>query len=885
MKGQHPHPPRLAERLLLRFLKEELAEEVMGDLDEKFYSIVEKHSVKKARKNYWYQVFKYVRPFALKKSKIHTSHQLMLYTHYLKISWRALLRNKVYSGIKIGGFAIGIAACILISLFVSHELSYDKHYAESDRLFRVANSYSLNDVSDKWTNLQGPFKEVLETHIPEIDQISRVVLWSWDNAGENHIRPIEDRHNIYETEFIYADPELLPILETPMVFGRAEAALTAPNSLVMTREKAEKFFPGVNPLGRQLVLNDDPETTYTVGGVIENWPINSHLRPDFILTMAERTSGPGTTGWCCSNYTFYTKLKPGASKLSVEEKMVAIRDTYVIDELAALGNSDLEDMKNNQRYYLQPIDQLYLNTENVYDHQTHGSADMIWTFSAIALVILFLACLNFVNLSTAKSLNRAKEVGMRKVVGSNRSGLIHQHLAESVFYSLLAVLLGLGLAALALPYFNQLAGKTLSIPWTVWWFGLSLLSTAVIIGLFSGIYPALFLSRFSPIQVLKGNMSTSTKTSAFRSGMIVFQFTATVVLIIAALVTHSQFEHFMNQSLGYDKKQVVNIMGLNSLEESESELLKEEMLRIPAVQNATLSNFLPVEGGAISNFNYWVAEKRHTEDGFEAARWRVDEDYLATMGMELASGRFFTKATSDEKAIVINERMAQIFGLDEPIGVELIDMFDGRYRIIGVVKDFYFESLAGNVRPLVMVREKSYGTLSVKLNTQDMAASLSAINATWEQVKPTQTIRYKFMDQRFESMYESLNRSKTLFIIFSGLSILVACLGLFALSAYSIEQRSKEIGVRKVLGASVLLIFKTLSFRFVKLVVIAIAIGIPLGWYMMDDLLNEFVNRIDLSWPLFALSALIALSIALFTVSFESLKAALVNPAKRLRSE
>lgn len=886
MKNQSPSPPRHAEKLLLRFLKEELAEEVLGDLDEKFFSMAEKHSLQKARTNYWYQVFKYIRPFALKKSKLkYNNHQLMMYKHYFKISWRSLLRNKVYSGIKIGGFAVGIAACILIALFVRYELSYDKHYTEGDRIFRIANSYSYNDVSDRWTNLQGPFKEVLETHVPEIELVARTVLWSWGNAGNNHVRPIEERNNIYETDFIYADPELLPILEVPMVFGQAESALSAPNSIVLTREKAEKYFPGQNPLGRQLILNDDTKTTFTIGGVIEDWPENSHLKPGFIMTLAERTSGPGTTDWCCSNYNFYTRLKAGSDKSAVEKKMVDIRDTYVLDELGQLSESELAELKNNRAFYFQPVDQLYLNPQNVYDHQTHGSEDMIWTFSAIAVIILFLACLNFVNLSTAKSLQRAKEVGLRKVVGSQRGGLIHQHLAESVFYSTIAVMLGLGLAVLALPYFNQLANQPLTLPWQSWWFIPGLAATALLIGLFSGIYPALFLSKFSPIAVLKGNMNTSNKTSAFRGGMVVFQFTATVVLIIAALVTHSQFDYFMKQELGYEKEQVVNVLGLNSLQDSEQELLKEEILRLPAVENATLSDFLPVAGAAISNFNYWVAERRHTEDGFEAARWRVDEDYIATMGMELLAGRNFTKATSDEKGIIINERMAQLFGLEDPVGTELIDMFDGRYHIIGVVKDFYFESLAGNVRPLVMVREFAAGTLSIKLNSSEMASAMKGITQVWDEVKPTQPIRYSFLDQRFESMYSALQRANTIFIIFSGLSVLVACLGLFALSAFSIEQRGKEIGVRKVLGASTFGIFKTLSMRFVRLVLIAIVIGIPIGWYLMDDLLNEFANRIELSWQLFGMSAAIALFIAFFTISFESVKAALVNPAQRLRSE
>ncbi|WP_410527950.1 FtsX-like permease family protein [Roseivirga sp. 4D4] len=556
-----------------------------------------------------------------------------------------------------------------------------------------------------------------------------------------------------------------------------------------------------------------------------------------------------------------------------------------MDKYREIGKNGLEDLQKHQSYYLQPVEDIYLNKQNIGDNMTHGSHDIVWIFGGVALTILLLACLNFINLSTAKSIKRAKEVGLRKVVGSQRSGLVVQHLTESSFYSLLSVVLGTLIAWGLMPLFNKISAEALVIPWSSWWFAPTLLSGALLIGFLSGIYPAFYLSKFNPIEVLKGKASSGASTSFFRNSMVVFQFTVTVILIIAAMVTQKQFQHFMNKSLGFEKEQVVNILGLNSLKENERGVFKEELERITAIQSASLGDYLPVEGGRNTNFGFELVEKKGLEEGFEAARWMVDENYLETMGMELVSGRNFTDQSLDETSIIINESMAHQFGLDDPIDTQVIDMFDGTYRIIGVVKDFYFESLTSTVRPLAMVRGKGRETISLKLNSSNIEQTLAAVNSVWEGFKPNQPIRYSFMNQRFQRMYEDLIKAKTLLIIFSVLSVTIACLGLFALSAYSVEQRIKEVSVRKVLGASAQMIFKLLAGDFIKLILISIAVAIPVGWLLMDELLGDMTNRISLSWTIFALASLMALVIAIITVSFESIKAALINPATRLRSE
>ena len=886
MNNQENHitPPRLAERLLLWMLKPDLAEEVLGDLDEKFFSMLDKHGPKKARRNYWYQVLNYMRRFALKRSKIKNSITIHMYKHYFKVSWRSLLSNKSLSVIKIGGFAFGIAACILISLYIKHELSYDKHYENSDRIFRLANNYSSQSYSEYWTNMYGPLKPILDDYVPEMDKVARVVLWKWGLVGENHVRPVESQSNLFEEGFFYADPEILEILEVEMVYGAQEAALTQPNSIVISQDKAEKYFPGVNPVGRQLILNDNPNNTLVIGGVMKGLPKTSHLQGDFIISLAERKNGPGNMSWCCTNYDFYVKLTPGADKAVVEQKLLDVRDTHVFPKLIEEGQTDLEDMKENMSYYLQPVENIYLNEELVYDHIRHGSAEMVWTFGVIAIVILVLACINFINLSTAKSINRANEVGVRKVVGARRGGLIQQHLAESVFYSFFSVALGGLLAQLILPLFNSLAAQNISLPWTTWWFIPLLLLAALVIGCLSGVYPAFYLSKFNPVQVLKSKSGASRSRSAFRSGMVVFQFMVTVVLIISALVTHQQFEHYMNKELGFEKDQVINLLGLNSLDSAERQSLKAELRRIPAVEDITLSDYLPVAGARMTNFGFRLENDPEGGNGFEAARWAVDEDYINTMKMQLVAGRDF-RPLGDNQALIINERMASLFQLEEPLGTRMVDMFDGKYTVTAVVKDFHFESLTGDIRPLAMVWGKGRETLSLRVNAQDIDQTLASVTGIWKQFKPNQPIRYTFMDQRFEKMYDSLNRAKTLFIVFSVLSIVIACLGLFALSAYAVEQRSKEVSIRKVLGATIGQIFGILARDFIKLILIAIVIAIPLGWYFMDDMIHDMADHIELSWPLFTLAAGLALLIGLITISFESIKAALVNPAKTLRSE
>ncbi len=878
-------PPGWLFRAFRKFWRQPYLEELEGDLEERFQDNLNYFGSRRARFFYLLDIIRLLKPALLKN--IEGSTQLNYFgmlTNNFKIAWRQLLKQRIFSGIKIGGFSVGIAACILISLYIQHQVSYDKHYKHGDRIFRLINQWSEGGEVGYWTNVQGPLKAVLEDNIPEMELVARVVIWPWGDAGENHVKAENSAYNHYEKGFFYADPELLAILEVPMVYGSHESALSEPNSLVISKRKADVYFPGQNPVGKTLLLNDDPNSNYVIGGVMEDFPVNSHLQGDFILTLYGRKTGPGTSGWCCSNYTVYTRLTASADPMDVQEKTGILRNSLVIDQLRKDGVSGLEEMQQFQSYYLQPVTNIYLNPEEVGDFLSHGWPEFVWIFGIIAGIILLLAVINFVNLSTAHSFARAKEVGLRKVVGSLRGQLIFQYLSESCLYTLIAVALGVILAWVSLPFFVELTGIELSIPWTSPWFLPVLLASALMIGVLSGSYPAFVLSRFRPVEALRGQVRGD-RASWLQSTLVVFQFTATVILITSALILHRQFDFMMNKPLGYEKDQVVNLLGLDTFEEEKRTSFKRALVKLPAVQSASLSDFLPVYGSLIQNRSFWLQGRKKLDNGFEAARWVVDEDYLETLQMELFSGRNFRATGNEEQSILINQQMAHALDLDDPVGVGIVDMFDEKYTIVGVVKDFHFESLLGDLRPLAMVMGQGKSTLAVKINTEHTVEAMASIEKLWDEFSPNQSVRFTFMDQQFRQMYEDFNKAKVLFILFTALSIIIACSGLFALSIHLIRQKVKEVSIRKVLGATLGSVLLSLTGGFFKLVAIAILIALTLAWYFAEHFIDWIVHRIELSWSIFAMAGIIAGLIALLTVSFETIRAALSNPAQQLRNE
>jgi putative ABC transport system permease protein len=809
--------------------------------------------------------------------------------NYFKIALRQLRKQKMYSAIKIGGFALSIAACLLIALFIKDELSYDKTFPDGDRIYRIVGAYNDNGTIEKGTDFPPPMARAIKQDFPEVEKAGRFMPNTlFAGAGSNYLRRTDQQQNTYENGFTYADQEVLNILSIPMVYGDRAHALSEPNTMVISQKKADKYFPNQNPIGKTMWLNDDKSKPYKIGGVMQDFPATSYLQYDFFLTLTGVELWQGEqAGWGSSNYPIYLKLRTGTNVVQFEKKLTSnLIKNYYIPNAIASGQSPKEanDLASKASLQLQPVSDIHLKSYDIHDTFSHGDIRFVWLFGAIACFILIIACINFINLSTAKSANRAKEVGLRKVVGSHRSSLVRQFLTESLLFSFLSFVLGLLLAWALLPYFNTLSAKSLTIPWRAWWLMPMMISAAFIIGIFAGLYPSFYLSAFKPINVLKGQVSRGSKNSILRNGLVVFQFTTSIILIIGTLVIYKQTHFILNKEVGFDKDQVLIIQGTNTLGE-QVKSFKTELLKLSSVKSASISDYLPIAGTKRNGNTFYNEGKKKEESGVDTQFWIVDNDYLQTMGIKVVSGRNFSpQMPSDSQGVVINQTLANKLNLKDPVGKRITNGY-GVFNVLGVVQDFNFESMRDQIGGLCMILGTSPSIVSIKVKTADVKNLVPVITAVWKKFAPAQPIRYTFLDESFANMYADVQRMGSIFTSFAILAIIIACLGLFALSAFMAEQRNKEIGIRKVLGASVSGITTMLSKDFVKLVIIAIVVASPIAWWAMTKWLQDFVYRITISWWMIAIAGLAAIVIALITVSFQAIKAALANPVKSLRTE
>jgi putative ABC transport system permease protein len=874
------NPPRIAQKLLRSVLRDEFLEDVLGDLDEKFHKTLGTHSSARAKLNYWFQTINYLRPFALRRRRANIKTNDML-NNNLKIGWRHMLRQKMYSSIKIGGFALGIAASLLITLYIKDELSFDTQPEAADRIYRIYQSAVEGDKVYKWVWFQAPFAKVVKQTCPEVELIGRYNNSELFGVGSAQIRPDDQPDNNYEEGITYFDQELLELLEIPLIYGDIKTCLDERNEVVITRKKAEKYWPGENPVGKLVIYNNETETPIKIGGVIEDFPVNSSLQFDWLVSMANREMWKGEQdAWYATNYPTYVRLREGANPNDMIPKLMKIAETYMAGDRP-------KDFLQHAGFGLQPLKDIHLksSTEEIMAPVDNtGDMRFVWLFGAVAIFIMLIACVNFINLSTAKSASRAKEVGLRKTVGSYRSYLIGQFLVESLIYSVISFVIGVLLAWIILPNFNELAGKTIVFPWMQSWFVPGIVGAAVVVGLLAGIYPSFYLSSFRPAEVLKGSFARSGKNAVTRSALVVFQFTTSVVLIIATVVIYRQMDHILNTKLGYEKDQVLILKGTNILAK-QTDAFRDELLGMSAVKAVTISDYLPVRGTKRNTNGFRLEgdedkDKRNTGGQF----WRVDEGYAATLGLKVVEGRFFEKKmASDSDAVVINKKMAHELGLKDPIGARIVNYRP--WNVIGVVEDFYFENVRGKIEPLAMVLNGSTNTISVKLSSSDMALTLSKIEDIWRKFSPHQPIRTAFLDDSFARMYDDVRRMGQIFTTFAVFAVVVACLGLFALSAFMVEQRGKEISIRLVLGASVRSIFGLLTVNFVRLVFISIMIAAPIAYFMMNEWLSGFDAKTSIGWDVYAVAGMIALIIAVGTISYQSIRAGLVNPVNNLRSE
>ncbi|MAU71503.1 MAG: hypothetical protein CML04_05340 [Pseudozobellia sp.] len=801
--------------------------------------------------------------------------------NYLRIAWRNIKKDKLFTTIKIGGFAVGIAACLLIALYIMNELSYDRHYTNKERIFRVVLQGSMDGEVLKSVHFQQLFAETLESTYPEIQKAGKINTSELFGAGRRALRVKGEVESNLEEGFVFADQEVFEILELDLKEGNPNEVLKNPGSLVMTEVRAAKHFPNGNAIGKTVYLDDDTNRPYTVTGVVKVDPLKkSHLDFDYLMVIEDKNSD-----WLTTNYFTYILVDENTDIAGLEAKMKGIlKDYYIPAQVErGMGEGFMEVLKTLE-YKLQPISDIHLKSDiKMHDGLKHGDIRFVWLFAAIAGFVLLLAVINFINLSTAKSANRAKEVGLRKTVGAYKSSLVNQFLTESVVFSFISFVIGVLLAWLLLPTFGSMAAKSITMPWAEWWFLPTLLLAALIVGIFAGLYPAMYLSAFKPANVLKGNLSIGSKSGSLRSGLVVFQFTTSVILIIGTLIIYKQMNFILDKKLGYDREQVLVVQGANVLSQN-AQSFKERLLALAEVKNVAISDYLPVEGTK-RNGNSFKKVGEGMQDGTVPAQiWRVDYDYINTLGLQVANGRAFSKEfASDSSAIVINQAMAKQLAYENPIGKQINN--GQAWTIIGVLDDFHFRNLKEDIAPLSLVIGNSPSIISVKLSAASSRSAIDNIEQIWQEYVPQQTFEYTFLDQEFAEMHDDVQRMGQIFNSFALFAILVACLGLFALSAFLVEQRKKEISIRLVLGAPFKSIYRLLTMDYMKLIMVSIIIATPIAWYMMNRWLEDFAYRIEISWQVFFWAGILALLVALATVSYQAIKSALVNPANSLRSE
>lgn len=790
--------------------------------------------------------------------------------NYFKIAFRNLWRHRVFSFINIMGLSVGMTACLLIFLYVRFEMSYDTFHPKVDRIYRV-----VADIKTPTEVLPsgGPAWAVpshIKLDFPEVEAFTRVM-------GDNLLFRKGDI-KFYETNVIWADSAFFKIFHFPLLQGNAHTALKEPFSIVLTESAAKKYFGKANPMGQTILITGDASPA-TVTGIMKDMPENTQVKGDVIVSMStitEKWAKGLDDQWGNYSPAAYLLLKDGTNAMALQKKFPAFLEKW--------NGKEMKEQQMRPTLLLEALKDNYLHSTR--NGSKNGNIKNVYIFSIIALFILIIACINFINLTTARATERAKEVGIRKVAGAVKSQLARQFIGESIIISFIAYLLTLALSALLLPSFNELAGKTISQG--IFENGqliLLLLGAAVFIGLLAGTYPAFVLAAFKPIEVLKGRFATGAKGSVLRKSLVISQFAISIALIIGTIIVYSQMSYMRNQNLGFNKD---HVMVIDTNHDKAVETLQQVVAGLPNVQSTCLSGSVPGSGnpGAYS-------EVENVKGDLQIANFDlyfVDFDYIPLYKIQMAAGRSFSRdyKTDSNQAMILNEAAVKTLGYpssEQAIG-KRFKQWGREGRIIGVIKDFHFRSLQQPIKPLTMRIERDrFELLSVKVSSAKLPATIAAIEKKYKSVIPNRPFSYYFMDEFFDRQYRSEERFGKLFLNFAILAIFISCLGLLGLASYSTMQRTREIGIRKVMGASVSNIINLLSRDFLKLVIISFFIAAPVAWYFMHQWLADFAYRTNISWWIFATAGILAVLIAVITISFQAIKAAVSNPVKALRTE
>jgi putative ABC transport system permease protein len=806
--------------------------------------------------------------------------------NYLTIAWRNLLKNKIYSFLNITGLAVGLASFLLIALYMMDEISYDRYNTNADRIYRINSDIKLGGGELHLPVTSDMMGQLLIKDYPAIEQFARI----YNSNGSKLIK--KDKVFIIEENVAHVDSTFFDIFTLPALSGNTHTALNEPNTVVITESTAKKYFGSTEVVGKTIEIKDNNNPIYKITAVIKDIPSNSHFHFDFMFSM--KNAGYQWGQLTSHNFHTYVLLKKGADYKQLDKNFDQYIDKYVLPSVRQFVKiNSMDEFKkagNRLEYSLIPLTQIHLHSDRSFELSPSGNIQYVYIFGAVALFILLIACINFMNLTTARSAGRAKEVGIRKVLGTERRFLIFQFLTESILMVIFSLILAILIAYLVLPLFNDVASKSMSLDSLFSPYILPmLLVLPVVVGLLAGSYPAFFLSSFRPIEVLKGKLKIGSRSVSLRSVLVVFQFATSVVLIVGTLVIYKQLNYIQTKDLGYSKDQVLTIRNLYTLGDQDISF-KNSVLQMTGVQSGTLSSFLPVSNSSRNDNTFFKNATMDINTSLDMQTWRVDYDYFKTLGMKILRGRgFSTDFGSDSMAVVINESAAQFLGYADPVGKKIFQSENpgkiDAYTIIGVVKNFNFESLKQGIGPLSFFLGKRSGMASFKVNTGNVSGLINKIEALWKQMSPGMPFNYTFLDESFNAMYKSEHRVGKIAIIFSTLAILIACMGLFGLATFIAEQRTKEIGIRKVLGASVQGIVRLLSKDFLRLVAIAFVIAAPLSIWIMNRWLNDFTYRIHMDWWIVGIAGALALIIALVTVSVQAVKAAVANPVKSLKQE
>jgi putative ABC transport system permease protein len=805
--------------------------------------------------------------------------------NFFLITLRNTIRDKAYFILNVLGLSLGIAGSILILLYVQHELSYDKFHAKADRTYRLNGYAKLEGKEMSMAVSAPPQARVFKEEFPEVEEATRYYY-------ANDQKVTYENVTYHEKRFYYADPNFLEIFNFPLVKGDPNTALQKPFSVIITSEMAEKLFGQNDPMGKNIVLNNDK--VYQVTGVVQKVPVNTHFRFDYLASFNSLELSKSEF-WLSQMLETYIVIQKDYPYKKLEAKFVGLMDKYVLPQIQQLipikvnSYKEFEALGNIYLFTLQPLNELHFNTQYLYGYDQGTDRVYIYFFSVVAIFLLFIACINFMNLSTAKFSYRSKEVGIKKVVGSSRSQLISQFLSESLIITVVAMIISLTLVELVLPSFNRFTEKDLAIGYLSHWYVLpSLLAGTLFIGFLAGTYPAFYLSSFNPSEILKAKFNSGSGNIRLRSVLVVIQFSITIILLISTFVVASQLKFIRSKDLGFNRENILVVKNTGDLADY-AETFREQVSKLPGVVQASRSWTFPGEPYYGSTYQI-QGDSLNKMYQFEIIQG--DYDFLPLLGFKIKSGRNFSRDyATDNKAILINENAVKFLGLKDPVGTRLTtpngqggqDVFE----IIGVFGDVFYKSFHEKIEPMMLAlsTDKNNAYTLVRLKGDDLSGTVKQVEKTWKELMPGQAFEYVFMDQNFDKLYHAEIRAGKVFTIFSVLAVFVACLGLLGLSAFSAEKRTKEIGIRKVHGASVPVILRLLSTEIIVLISISSLIAWPVVYYFMHRWLQNFAYQTQMHFLTFLLSSCIGLAIAISVVIYQSLKVARVNPVEALKYE